>query len=52
MYISSHTNTGILTQNVCELELGHRKKGRWKGQAGSKTPYALSLPLPPRTTAG
>jgi hypothetical protein len=27
-------------------------KGRWKRRGGSKTPYALSLPLTPRTSAG
>lgn len=27
-------------------------KGRWKGEGGTKTPYALSFPLPPLTSAG
>jgi hypothetical protein len=42
------------TQNICELQLRHCKRGREnrKGKGGEQTPYALSLPLPPRTAAG
>jgi hypothetical protein len=42
------------TQNIFEPELRHSKRGveDGKSKGGRKTPYALSLPLPPRTTAG
>jgi hypothetical protein len=31
-------------QNICKPGLRNSKRGRWKGQRGDKTPYALSLP--------
>jgi hypothetical protein len=45
------------TQYICELELRHSKRvqgyGKGKGGGGrDKTPYALSLPLSPRISAG
>jgi hypothetical protein len=42
------------TQNICEPQLRHSKRGRedGKGKKGSKTPYALPIPLPSRTSTG
>jgi hypothetical protein len=40
---------------MCEPELRHSKRGRDDGKSkfggGGKTPFALSLPLPPHATA-
>jgi hypothetical protein len=41
-------------QNICEHGLCHSRKWREDGKVkgGSKMPYVLSLPLPPRASAG
>jgi hypothetical protein len=48
-------NSLYWTQNICEPGLRHSNREREDGKGrggGDKTPYALSLPLPPCTLAG
>jgi hypothetical protein len=55
-FLSQGNNIGkVYTGHKISASLSYvtvRGVGRWKGQGGAKTPYALWLPLPPRTSTG
>jgi hypothetical protein len=40
------------TQTTCKPELRHSKRGRQDGKGGERSPYALTLPVFPRTSVG